>query len=140
MVVLCWSEAGLPVEEVITRREVRAHAALLVKHFDEMVSFGRLGMSIFVQNTLVYSISGLREANELADLFEVWKEEVIGQAFHLVHLPEDVNPALGKIDWLLQRHCCASDDQYFLERIAFHSFIEIVSSELGQSRLNPLQA
>ena len=99
-----------------------------MKHLDVMVSFGRLGMSIVVQNTLVYCISGLREANELADFLVVWKEEVVGQAFHLVHLRKYCH----KIDRLLQRHRCASNDQYFLECFSFHSLVEIVFSELGQ--------
>jgi hypothetical protein len=101
---------------------------LLVKHLDEMVSFGRLGMSVVVQNTLVYCISGLRESNELTDLLVVRQEEIIGQALHLVHLWKNCH----KIDRFFQRHRRASNDQYFLKRVAFHSFVKIFSRELGQ--------
>lgn len=127
MVVFSWSEADLPVEEVIARREVRAQAALLVKHLDEMVRFCGLGMGVVVQNTLVDGIGGLRKANELTDLFVVWEEEVVRQSFHLVHLRKDRH----EVDRLPQRHRRAADDQYLLEPVTFHSVVEIVPGELG---------
>lgn len=120
IVIAFLSEAGLTVQQVYGAREVTMKNAFILKHLDEVVTFLRLLVHVFIENFLVDSISGLWILEELLQDVVILNP-IVFRAGRLHRLKD-----IEVVKLFLARHPLARNDDDLLESASLHAVVELL--------------